>query len=226
LDHSVYFDPDETESAMDELDRLYAARSGGEAPSNRCAEVLGELLSRISPEDWSPYETLVSPEVVREDRRSGLTAPIVTNRDQMIENQVAMFEVGFAAPSFEPIEVRGDHLMLSRVLWDSGGGQNIPMLVVARIDTDDCLDRVVFFDSDDHEGARAELDRLASEQRRVEPSNRAAQLFRRFSEEVGPDNLSLIEEMYSDDYLRVDHRGGMPFPPADRAGQVEAVAAL
>ena len=74
-----------------------------------------------------------------------------------------MFDVGFAAPSSEAVEPRGDRLMMFRVLWDSGDGNSLPILTVARIDAQDRLDRLVFFDSDDHGAARAELERLYAE---------------------------------------------------------------
>ena len=228
IDLMVAMDPDDLEAAMTELDRRAARRTDEGVPHNLASAAIERLAGFFDQPGASGVEAVLHPDMARDDRRSGFSMG-VADRTQYIASLplLAGPEGGSAHIDVDVVEVRGDHLAVISGPITRSTGEVSEFIAVIRAVPDGRIDRIIVFDPDDVESALDEMRRLYLEEvAQVEPSNRAAELFRRFSEEVGPDNLSLIEEMFSDDYLRVDHRIGMPFPPADRAGQVEAVAAL
>ena len=171
-ERAIYYPEHDLAEALERFDEVGAqerARSAGGPPTNRTSpapnhvfRVVTELLDNANPDDLSAYDRLVAPNVVREDRRSGVADSVMEGRDAMLEMTAAVFDVGFRYDKPELVAVRGERLCLGVAGMVSKTGDQVRFAAVVRTDLDGMLDRFVFFDLDDR-AAEAELDRLHAE---------------------------------------------------------------
>lgn len=224
FDRFITFDLDEMEPAMAELDRLHAstrpAMTPGGDEQNTATTVTRELVARTRPDDLSAYDELVSPTIVREDRRSGVAGEVMVGRDAMVEMSRAVMATGFRYIEPVPVERRGDRLALARSGMVTGAGDRVVFLGLTRVDTDGRLDLFVFFDEDDLDAARTELDRLAMAAGTT-ASARADEMFVRMDAGDAAGAMALM----ASDVHQEDHRVGFSFGRIDRT-QLSELARL
>ena len=102
-------------------------------------------------------------DTVRIDRRSGIAAPPVDDREVWLAALQSPIEVGFDRIDCEVVAIRGDLLSLLHWTWRADTGDEIDFLGVTEVDEDGLGTGVVLFDTDDEAAALAELDRRHEE---------------------------------------------------------------
>lgn len=147
----VDFDPDDLEAALAELEALVERRPNLE---NVCARVVDKLdLTGAIGELMDLY----APDVVFDDRRSGLAIRLV-GREALIEHMTLAFAV-IESRERSILAIRGERLLLQRTLLRFvGGDDEIEALVLFRCNDTTEIDRIVMFDPSDLDEAYAELD--------------------------------------------------------------------
>ena len=123
--------------------------------------------------DWvetsfDAFADIHAADVVVEARTHAGQRYEVRGRDEAMREARSLSDVGLRHVTMEPLEVRGDRLALIRWLnWsddtDLGGGPaNVDQVGVAELDEVGKVRRVVIFDMEDLELARAEPDARAA----------------------------------------------------------------
>ena len=125
---------------------------------NEASRVWFAAVEALVEGDIPALISMYAARLVRDDRRQ-LGAPSVEDRKSAIASDMAtlasMRLVGWAG---QVLETRGDHLALMAIEFVTEENFVIPGLVVGETDTDGCISRGVYFDSDDQDAALAELD--------------------------------------------------------------------
>lgn len=216
----VAFNEDQYDEALAELDRLHTAarrvETAGGGNENTAATTFRALIARARPDDLSVYEEMVSPSIVREDRRRGVADGVLVGRDAMVEMSSAVFSTGFRYIEPVVIEQRGDHLALVRSGMTNAVGDRVVILSVNRVDAQGQLDRFVFFDEDDLGPALNELDQLA-----VTAGTRATLVAAELFDWLGEGDADRALAMAADDLRQEDFRVGFSFGVVDRTQLTE-----
>ncbi len=142
-------------------DRRPAARVAGDTrspyASNTATRVERRAYDLLLAGHPDEVRRVMADDEVRIDRRSLVSMPDNT-RDERLENFHVYTELGFHVNDIEPIAVRGDRLALTRHTRRSDHGDTIPLISVVEINEREQICASVYFDEDDLEGARRELE--------------------------------------------------------------------
>ena len=209
FDRYVVFDLDDEGAAMAELDQLADRRTS--VTENTAARLMRTLVSEAHPDDLSIYDEVVSPSIVREDRRRGVADDVMEGRDAMVAMTARVFATGFRYLDPVVVEQRGDRLALVRSGMATPAGDRVGIVGVCRSDAEDQLDRLVFFDEQDLAAARVELDWLAATAG-TRATATTAEMFRR----MGAGDADAATELFADDLRQEDLRVGFSLGVVDR----------
>ncbi len=151
------FDESDLKVALGRFDELTA-----NAPllTNAVARILARVVDAFSRRDPDGYIALFAEDCMYEDRRKGLR-----DAGSIRPEYAQTVTFGAAAgwqPEFEPIAVRGEHLMLGRVTFrdqsEAGSPIAVEALNVGRLSDDELISWFAVFDPEDIDAAYAELD--------------------------------------------------------------------
>ncbi len=130
-------------------------------PENDVTRRLAEYPERFFARDWAWIADLMAEDTVNDDRRSGVSAGVVSGRDAVLALTQGLGDVGFTAMTNVPIAVRGDRVALFRRVWHHPDGYEVPVLAVMAFDDTGQMVVNVMWDTDQLDLAVAELHRLA-----------------------------------------------------------------
>lgn len=170
--------------------------------------------------DWTGFGEVLADDYYSDDRRPIVNAGIRQGRDVTIENLRASAELGITFTKPSPLATRGERLVLSRAQWRWTGQVeefHTAALCVVEINTDARISARVWFDGNDIDAARAELDAryLAGE---------AAPHARTWSTIAEACATLSRSELFptTPDWVNIDHRRGIAFAAGDLTAYIRA----
>lgn len=219
----IWFDVDDMDAAIAELDALHARFEEEDKHvrrlENKAALVIEQFYPNFAARDWDAIAEAAAENYVIDDRRRTVNTGIRYGRDAGIRELQATAEVGFTIIMSGAMATRGERLVLTRVRasgQDSEAVQNDALNVI-EIDADQKVVAAVVFDLEDFDSAIAELDAryLAGEAAAYAHTwsviaNGRAALNRHELPPTTPDLVS------------VDHRRGAAYAPGDLIEYVRA----
>ena len=152
---------DDFPAALARLDELGARRTRRPPPpalenaATHWARRLNELMNEGTLDEVAE---MYAVDVVAIDRRTTVSVPTLHGRAAMRENVEALRDVGFNRVRSEVLAVRGDRLVLQRVVFSTDDGREMTTLGLNEWDNGEVVRRVVF-DEDALADALVELDR-------------------------------------------------------------------
>lgn len=160
----VWFDLDDMEAALAELDALYNQRTIRQrhlALENSATRAVGRTCELFAARKWDEISRLFARDVRVDDRRRGLHR-VSDDRVTEVANIRELAALGVAQVSATPLALRGDRLVLTHLLFQ--GRDKRPeafateVLALTEVDSDGLIVAMIGFDSDDFEAAISELD--------------------------------------------------------------------
>ncbi|WP_232062481.1 BTAD domain-containing putative transcriptional regulator [Mycobacterium novum] len=159
----IWFDVDDMDAAIAELDAAYARLEGERVPArleNAAARVYRRNLAHYAARDWDALSKTFAQNIVEDDRRRVANAGLRRGRDAVTAGNRALAELGVTF-ALDTIATRGERLALSHGRASAGQPPDDfhgDFLDVAEIDADEQVVAHVIFEADDFEAAIAELD--------------------------------------------------------------------
>ncbi|MEB3061512.1 BTAD domain-containing putative transcriptional regulator [Mycolicibacter sp. MYC101] len=164
ITHQIWFDVEDMDAAIAELDALHARfeadRASGPRAWNKAALVIERFYPRFAARDWDAIAQAAADNYVLEDRRRMVNIGIRRGRDAGMKELLATADVGFGMILLGIVATRGERLVLTRVRAsgpDPATVQNDALNVI-EIDSEGRVTAAVVFDVDDFDAAIAELD--------------------------------------------------------------------
>lgn len=211
VSRSEVFDEADLDAALVRFDRLSRATP---RPENAAARLYERVLAYFAAHDWTAITERLAEDISTEDRRHTVNAGLRHGRDAVIAEIAGMGDLERIHLTSDVVATRGERLVLSRGCASAGDQRldafRTDLLDVFEIDADGQVVARIVFDPEDVDAAFAELDAryLAGE-----ASSHA-------------HTWSVIVQAYSalnrrkmppttPDWVNIDHRHGMPFPPGD-----------
>lgn len=157
----VWFDIDDIEAAMAELDaRFEAEQPPGRRLENMAARVFEHVWSHFATGDWDALADTVADDYVGVDHRRVVSAETQYSRRAVVRDLQAAAEVGFTISMVSAVAIRGERLVVARTRAsgrDPGAVENDALNVV-EIDAEDRIAKVDTFDLEDVDTALAKLE--------------------------------------------------------------------
>ncbi|MED5811129.1 BTAD domain-containing putative transcriptional regulator [Mycolicibacterium sp. 050232] len=153
------FDEADLDAALARFDEL-----NRQAPrlENAASRVAGRFGAYFAARDWDAITEILAEDVFDDDRRRVVNAGTLRGREDVIADASKIADVGANNVMAEVIAIRGARLVLSRVRYSGGDGQqetfHVDALDLVEVDADEHLAVHVAFDPDDTDSAFAELD--------------------------------------------------------------------
>ena len=114
-------------------------------PTRRCSALSG-YETAFAAHDWDWFNAAIHPDVVSEDRRTGIGFGTVQGREALIALTSGLAEVGFETVEHTPLAVRGERLFLARRTFRTPTGFDLELLGVLEADDEGRLIRHVQWD--------------------------------------------------------------------------------
>jgi tetratricopeptide (TPR) repeat protein len=221
----VWFDIEDLDAAVAELDAAHAREEHPRTPLENAASLMDEgFYMHFAARDWDAMAEILADDYHGDDRRRVVGAGVRHGRDAEIVNMRAIADVGITNITSTVIATRGDRLVLTRDRY-SGRDQgpeafHAEVLGIVEISADNRIVAGVWFDLDDIGAAFEELEAryLAGE---AAPYARGWQFVM--------DGLGALNRHEAGPMTRevayVDHRR-VPFAPGDFGRAVEDLWAL
>ncbi len=220
----VWFDLDDMDAAITELDAAYAAlEEATRAPrlENAASRMYERFKACYASRDMDTLAEIIADDICTDDRRRVVNAGVRRGREAAMAEIVSFIEVGALAMSFDVTATRGDRLILNRSriqAWDQRSDLlDTEVIEIIEIDADERLVRRVLFDTDDIDGASTELEA------------------RYLAGEAAPfaDTWSAVAEAYASlhrhrlpalapDFVDIDHRSLAPIGSGDLVAYIGA----
>lgn len=164
LARSVWFDVDDMEGAIAELDAVSVQPQQRQASAleNSASRTGDRLRALFSARDWAGTAAMVAQEFWSEDRRPVVNAGRRQGRDAALEELAALVDIGVESVTAEVIATRGERLVLCRT--QTWGRDQRPeafhtdVFDVTEVDVDGRITARVVFDIKDFAAAVTELD--------------------------------------------------------------------
>ncbi|ORA97076.1 regulator [Mycobacterium mantenii] len=222
LDHDgrialqVWFDVDDIDAAVAELDALHAQleaeRPGPRRLENTATRVYERFWSDFAARDWDAVAATVSESLSGADHRRVVNAGDRGSRDTVIEDLRVAADVGFSIWMEDVVAIRGERLALTRVCAagrDPDTAQDIAFNIV-ETNADQEITSIVIFDLDDFDAAVAELDTryLAGE---AAPYAHTWLIIMQGFAALNRRELFPT----TPDWVNIDHRRGTPIAPGE-----------
>nr|WP_235674798.1 BTAD domain-containing putative transcriptional regulator [Mycolicibacterium pulveris] len=217
IDRCELFDADDLDAALARFDELSRPVPRLE---NAACRVGDRLLAAYATRDWAAVADKVADNFHGDDRRRVVNAGL-HGRDAFVEALRATVELGGPQAISDPVAIREERLVLTRVRYvlgdDDPDAFRVDLLQIVEIDADDRIATVVTFDPDDIDAAFEELDAryLAGE---------AAPHARTWSVIVSAYAAFNRREIAATtpEWENVDHRRGAAFAPGEMAAYLQA----
>ncbi len=221
----IWFDIDDLDAAIAELDAVHARFEGLRPQTRRLENAASRVSERLraffAARDWAAIADILADGVDTDDRRRVLNAGLQKGRDAAIENFRLGADLGVTHATSNTIATRGERLVLARARYSHSEEKpqafNADILSIYEIDADERIAALITFDADDFDDAIAELDAryLAGE---------AA---------AHSETWSVISQAYAalnrhefpataPDWINIDHRGETAFGPDDLVAYIRA----
>ena len=214
---NAWYDLDDEAAARSRFEEL-AAESRTPHVDNAVVRLLARNLWRGTfDETCDPTESMAD-DLVIDDRRSGVSIGQLRGIDAAVENIAAQDDL-FGPTTFEPLAVRGDHLMLSRTRAVSESGFELVSIGLFETNNAGQSCAMTFFDEDDRAGAFDALESRYAEIRTCEagPAERmAGEYVRAFNRR----DWDAVNECFAPDLVAIDHRS-IGFPESGRTELLE-----
>lgn len=212
----VWFDVDDIDAAITELDAVHARFEGAHPQARRlentAALVFERVWSHFAVRDWDALADTVADNYSGTDHRRVVNAGIQHGRDAVVQDLQAAVDIGFTISMLSAIAIRGERLVLARVRASGSDPEAIQndALNIVEIDTDERIAVVDVFDLEDIDTAIAELDSrfLAGE------GAAHAQTWSVVTQGYASINRGELPPT-TPDWANVDHRRGTSFTPGD-----------
>ncbi len=219
----IWFDVEDMDAAMAELDALHArveeARPQARRPDNAAKRVLERYLASFAARDWDAMAQILTADNSMDDRRRVVNAGVRKGRADNIANMRAVAEVGVQNVASDVIATRGERLVLGRVRVSGRDQRPEPFetvdLHITEIDEDERIVGGVVFDLDDFDAAIAELDAryLAGE------AAAHAHTWSALTGAFAAINRRELPER-TPDWVNVDHRRGAAFATGEMTAYI------
>src|SRR5581483_5945763 len=216
INRSEIFDDSDLDAALARFDELQPRAPQLE---NAASQVLERLSVDFSARDWNAIAEVMAENVIADDRRSVVNAPILRGRDAELANLRTFADLGVTHMEYTVIANRGERIVLARASSRIAGADSFQaeMLAVFETNFDNQIAAVVLFDMNDFDAATAELDT------------------RYLAGEAAPyaQTWSVIKEAYAafnrrevpattPDWVSLDYRRGAAFAPGDLIAYIQA----
>ena len=219
------FDPDDR-AAASALLHLWAAEHGvvEDAPTNALTRTIATFPAFFAAGDFDGMaEVYGDPGMIVDDRRAGVSAGVVTGRDEVMGRLVqGLSDVGFRTVTSVPIAVRGDGLALFHRVWSDADGLDLPMLVLLEAAPSGRVGYQIMWSVEDFATAIAELDRRAAE---PVPGNGLMERSTIRFDALDRGDRDAALATYAPDFVREDRRRGVSFGTSNREESVDALLA-
>ncbi len=220
LTSNIYYELDDLDIAIAELEKRYAAGEGARSSSagihleNACSRAAETLMERIRILDWEGVGASYAAGVVIEDRRRNFRGHLV-GREAMVAQMQEGVRVGARNVEVTAIAIRGEQVALSRFLAVDPTGRSsfeVELLGLHVLDDDGLISFGATFDPEDLDGAIAEMDeRFVAGEGQVH--SKELHLTAKFSRALNSRDWDALEGILTDDLVVIDHRpawlGGM-----------------
>nr|WP_241519449.1 BTAD domain-containing putative transcriptional regulator [Mycobacterium paraense] len=160
----VWFDVEDLDAALAELDAAHARFEDPHPPAHRvenaAARVFEHVWSHFAAHDWDALADTVADNYVGVDHRRVVSAETQYGRGEVVRDLQAAAGVGFTISMLSAMAIRGERLVLARVRASGRDPEAIQndALNVVEIDGDERIAHVVTFDLDAFDAAITELD--------------------------------------------------------------------
>ncbi|WP_416585331.1 BTAD domain-containing putative transcriptional regulator [Mycolicibacterium elephantis] len=217
IDRCELFDADDLDAALARFDELSRPVPRLE---NAACRVGDRLLAAYAARDWAAVADKVADNFHGDDRRRVVNAGL-HGRDAFVEALRAIVELGGPQAISDPVAIRAERLVLTRVRYvlgdDDPDAFRVDLLQIVEIDADERMASIVTFDPDDIDAAFEELDAryLAGD---------AAPYARAWTAVANTFAAINRHELFptTSDYDNSDHRRGAAFAPGDLPSFIRA----
>ncbi|QRY54769.1 AAA family ATPase [Mycolicibacterium septicum] len=206
----IWFDVDDADAALAELDSLHA-RFEDERPrvslANAATRADDRLITLSLANRLDEIGALFTEDTRLDDRRQGFRCEI-NGRATAVDNICSIAALGVAVTK-STIAVRGDRLCLSRERFEEPAAFCVETLEITEVDSQGVMTEKVVFDLDDFDAALAELDAryLAGE---AAPYAQTWSVVLKNYAAANRQELNLTS-----DCVTIDHRRGRAFAPGE-----------
>ncbi|UGU19792.1 BTAD domain-containing putative transcriptional regulator [Mycobacterium avium] len=213
----VWFDVEDMDAAMAELDAAYARLEGvNRRPTleNGATRAYERLHAYFKARDWDAITDLLTDDYCGDDRRSVVGAGIRRGPDAAIEDYRSAADIDVTDAGSDTVATRGARLALARAHYARNGKESeafrVDFLQLVEIDSDGRIAAMAAFDLDDFDAAIGELDAryLAGE---AAPYAQAWSVITVAYSAVNRQELPTT----TPDWVNVDHRRAIAFAPGD-----------
>ena len=153
------FDEEDLDAALASFEELHP-RTG--RLENVASQVSEQLLTCFAGRDWAAMAESLADEVCTEDRRRLVGSDLRVGHDAAIEGFRSAADLGIPHATSDTIAIRAERLVLSRVRYslndEEDGVNEVDVINVVEIDTDNRIAALVVFDLDEFDAAIAELE--------------------------------------------------------------------
>jgi DNA-binding SARP family transcriptional activator len=153
------FDEADVGAALDRFDEL---TRGTPRLENAAIRIFERFQTSFSARDWTAIAEILAEELCNDDRRRVVGAGVLHGRDTDIAHLRAIADVGATSIASTVIAIRGERLMLGRILFseDDHGSEafGTELLGIVEVDADGRILARVSFDCDDLDAAWQELE--------------------------------------------------------------------
>ncbi|AGB23747.1 putative ATPase [Mycobacterium sp. JS623] len=211
------YDEDDLDAALAMFEQLSRPAPRLE---NTASQVTDRFLERFAAGDWEAMAQMVINDISFDDRRRVVNADLQIGRDLFIDNLRAAADLG-ATQTANAIATRGDRVILARARFSRGDGSadefGLDFLNIVEVDAEERIAATVTFDLDDIDAAFEEL-----ETRYIAGEAAAhAHTWSLITEQAAALNRREIRPPPTD-FVNIDHRRVIAFPPGDLVPYVRA----
>jgi len=160
----VWFDPEDMDAAVAELDVRYLAghSQSHRRPATTASDAYDRFKGYFAARDWDAIADMLTGDVTADDRRRVVNAGLRKGRDATMAELAAYAGIGAETIASDVVATRGERLVMNRCrpMGRAAGPEPFSSEVLDVIETDvqgRIMARVVF-DSDDLDAATGELD--------------------------------------------------------------------
>ncbi len=217
FDVQVWFDVEDMDAAIAELDAAYARLEGVDRRptlENGATRAYERLHAYFKARDWDAITDLLTDDYCGDDRRSVVGAGIRRGPDAAIEDYRSAADIDVTDAGSDTVATRGARLALARAHYARNGKESeafrVDFLQLVEIDSDGRIAAMAAFDLDDFDAAIGELDAryLAGE---AAPYAQAWSVITVAYSAVNRQELPTT----TPDWVSVDHRRAIAFAPGD-----------
>lgn len=221
----VWFDVEDMDAAIAELDAMYA-RLEDERPKprrleNAATRVYERLHAYFAARDWDAITELLTDDYYGDDRRSVVGAGIRRGPDAAIQDYRSAADIEVTDATSDTVATRGARLALTRARYSRSRSESeafrVDFLQLVEIDTDERIAAMAAFDLDDLDAATTELDArylVGEASPYAETWSTVAGSYAALNRHEPP--------LTSPDCVNVDHRRETAFGPGDVTAYIDA----